>query len=256
MLLHGWPQHWWCWRKLIPPLAKRYRVICPDLRGHGWTEAPDRGYDKEQFATDLFGVLDALELDRVRLVGHDWGGFTGFLACLRQPERFERYLALNIAPPWGSSDPRVFLDAWRFAYQLPLVAPLLGPRLVRWFPGLVSSGLKQAATQPDTFTDEDVRIFAERFREPARAAATAKTYRAFQLRDLPRVLAGRYRSARLRTPTLLLFGEQDGVLTGRMLRGSEEQADDMRIEHVPEAGHFIAEDCPALVTERALSFFA
>src|SRR5919106_1697015 len=50
VMLHGWPQHWYEWRHLIPPLAAQYRVICPDLRGLGWTDAPPRGYEKENLA--------------------------------------------------------------------------------------------------------------------------------------------------------------------------------------------------------------
>lgn len=46
VLQHGWPQHWYAWRQVLPALAERYRVICPDLRGHGWTDAPDLGYEK------------------------------------------------------------------------------------------------------------------------------------------------------------------------------------------------------------------
>src|SRR3954447_3633435 len=81
VLLHGWPQHWYCWRRVVPLLADEYHLIMPDLRGHGWTDAPSGGYDKAQLATDLFGLLDALGLQQVSLVGHDWGGWTGFLAC-------------------------------------------------------------------------------------------------------------------------------------------------------------------------------
>src|SRR5688500_7961534 len=69
VLLHGWPQHWWCWRHVVPLLADSYRLVMPDLRGHGWTEAPSGGYDKEQLATDLLGTLDVLGLDEVGLVG-------------------------------------------------------------------------------------------------------------------------------------------------------------------------------------------
>ena len=72
VLQHGWPQNWWAWRHVIPVLAERYRVICPDLRGHGWSDAPPKGYEKEQFATDLLAVLDTLELEQAgdRLVPH------------------------------------------------------------------------------------------------------------------------------------------------------------------------------------------
>jgi pimeloyl-ACP methyl ester carboxylesterase len=74
VMLHGWPQHWYEWRHLIPSLAKRYRVICPDLRGLGWTDAPPSGYEKEELASDVLALLELLGLDRVKLVGHDWGG--------------------------------------------------------------------------------------------------------------------------------------------------------------------------------------
>ena len=88
VMLHGWPQHWWMWRELIGPLSATHRVICPDLRGFGWSAAPAGGYDPEVFARDVIGLLDALEIDEpIDLVGHDWGGWTGHILCLRRPER-------------------------------------------------------------------------------------------------------------------------------------------------------------------------
>src|SRR4051794_9991824 len=77
MLVHGWPQNWWAWREVIARTKDRYRVIAPDLRGHGWTDAPRDGYGKDQLATDLLALLDAMGLERVTWVGHDWGAFTG-----------------------------------------------------------------------------------------------------------------------------------------------------------------------------------
>jgi len=79
ILLHGWPQHWWAWRHLIGPLAADGRsLICPDLRGFGWSSTPAAGYSADQFAADLLKLLDVLELERVDLVAHDWGAVTGF----------------------------------------------------------------------------------------------------------------------------------------------------------------------------------
>jgi pimeloyl-ACP methyl ester carboxylesterase len=85
VLQHGWPQHWYAWRALIPALAQRLRVICPDMRGFGWTEAPTAGYHKEGLAQDLLAVCDALGLERFALAGHDWGGFVAFVAAIRDP---------------------------------------------------------------------------------------------------------------------------------------------------------------------------
>lgn len=74
LLVHGWPQHWWEWRHVIPALAERFRVIAPDLRGFGWSEVPAGGYEKEQLASDMLALLDTLGIERVSWIGHDWGG--------------------------------------------------------------------------------------------------------------------------------------------------------------------------------------
>src|SRR5436190_9552853 len=79
LLLHGWPQHWWCFRHLIPQLSERFRVIAPDLRGLGWSDAPPEGYEKRQLAGDILELLDHEGLARVSVMGHDWGGFVAFL---------------------------------------------------------------------------------------------------------------------------------------------------------------------------------
>src|SRR4051812_47280334 len=94
VLLHGWPQHWWSWRHVIGPLAERYRVLCPDVRGLGWSEGAVGAMSFDALAGDLIAQLDALGLDRVRLVGHDWGLVAGYRACINHPERFERFVAL------------------------------------------------------------------------------------------------------------------------------------------------------------------
>src|SRR5438105_4186506 len=130
VMLHGWPQNWYAWRRLIPPLAERYRVICPDMRGFGWSAAPAAGYGKEALAMDVGRLLDALELERVRLVGHDWGSILGFLLCVRQPERVDRFLALGGSHLWPRASLRETLAFWRFWYQAAVATPLIGPWLV------------------------------------------------------------------------------------------------------------------------------
>src|SRR5215208_3028446 len=79
LLLHGWPQHWWCWRHLIAPLAEGHRVLAPDLRGWGWSDAPPGDYAKATFAADVLGLMDAEGIASATLIGHDWGGYAAFL---------------------------------------------------------------------------------------------------------------------------------------------------------------------------------
>ncbi|MEU8305664.1 alpha/beta fold hydrolase [Actinomadura sp. NPDC048955] len=100
MFVHGFPQHWYAWRHLVPLLADRYRLVMPDLRGAGWSDAPYRGYGTRDRAADVLALMDALGLDRVGLIGHEWGAWAGFRACLDAPDRFTRFLALNIVHPW------------------------------------------------------------------------------------------------------------------------------------------------------------
>jgi pimeloyl-ACP methyl ester carboxylesterase len=254
VLLHGWPQHWYAWRRVIPRFAEHYRVFCPDLRGLGWSDAPSRGYEKESLADDVLALLDALELERVFLVGHDWGTYAGFLLCLRHPERVERFVALNDIHPWVRSSPRDALHAWRLWYQGVLATPALGAWVVRHRPGFVK-GLIKAWSGSDVWTETELDVFANRLREHERARASARYYRTFLLRELLPTLAGRYRKLRLRTPTLFLFGADDGVVRPHQLRGYEHHADDMRLEMISGVGHFTAEEAPELVVDRAIAHF-
>jgi pimeloyl-ACP methyl ester carboxylesterase len=121
-------------------------------------------------------------------------------------------------------------------------------------PGFVK-GLIRAWSAKDVWTERELDVFAESLREPARARASAQYYRTFLLRELVPTLAGRYRGQRLHTPTLLLFGADDGVIRPHQVRGFEEHADDMRLELIPGVGHFTPEEAPDLVADRAIEHF-
>jgi pimeloyl-ACP methyl ester carboxylesterase len=100
----------------------------------------------------------------------------------------------------------------------------------------------------------ELETFLGQFREPARARATMRIYRSFLLRDLPRVMRGRYARARLEVPTRVLFGTDDPVVTAGMLVVDGRQVTDYEVEMVPGVGHFIADERPDLVLERARAF--
>jgi pimeloyl-ACP methyl ester carboxylesterase len=252
LLLHGWPQHWYEWRHLIPALADRHRVLALDLRGFGWSDAPRDGYLKEEMAADVLAVLDELGLERVKLVGHDWGGWIGFLLCIREPERFERFLALNIVHPWLS--PRTFLPhAWRFWYQQVILAPGIGYLAHRWgqFVRWVLGGW---LADPEVWDEATLSAFADNLAESARARAAVQLYRVFNLKEAFPIVRGRYAGRRLTVPTRLVFGTDDKVLRPEMLAGYRRHADDMEVELVPGCGHFIADERPELVADRARAF--
>jgi pimeloyl-ACP methyl ester carboxylesterase len=254
LCLHGWPQHWYEWRHLMPALADRHRVLALDLRGFGWSEATRDGYLKEEMAADVLAVLDELGLDRVKLVGHDWGGWIGFLLCLRAPQRFERYFALNILPPWISAR-ALAPQLWRFWYQAVIITPGLGyalHRSGRFVPKVLVGG----SIDKDAWDETALRSFGENLAEPARARAAVQLYRVFNLREVPGIMRGRYARQQLTVPTLMLFGTGDQALRPQLLAGYQEHATEMELELVEGCGHFIADEQPELVAERAREFFA
>jgi pimeloyl-ACP methyl ester carboxylesterase len=256
LLLHGWPQHWLVWRSVIPLLAPHRRVICLDLRGFGWSDAPRGDYAKEALAQDVFGVLDVLELERVDLIAHDWGAWIGFLMCIERPERIGRYLALNIVTPWADATPSlsVALGLWRLWYQVVLATPFLGRALLR-HTGFVRRLITTGAVHPDAWSAADLDSFSAVLREPARADASTQLYRTFLLRELVPFATGRYRGRRSTVPTVLLHGTRDIAIDHRNLGDWRSWADEMSLELRDDSGHFIAEELPAVVAARALALF-
>ncbi|MCW2921361.1 MAG: putative hydrolase or acyltransferase of alpha/beta superfamily [Thermoleophilia bacterium] len=251
VLLHGFPQNWYMWRDVIPELSRHYRVIAPDLRGSGWTDAPATGYGKEQLADEVASFMDAVGAPRARVMGHDMGGYIGFLLGMRHPEKVERYLALNIATPWPTR--RALPDAWRLAYQPVLAAPVLGAALLR-SKTFIRSMLTIPSTH-DRWSPQDIEMFAAPRRDPARAAAGSAMYRTFLMSELLPWARGAHTSTRLEPKTLLLVGEHDPVIRPNVVAGYEAHARDMQAEFIPDAGHFLAEERPDTVVERALAFF-
>jgi pimeloyl-ACP methyl ester carboxylesterase len=93
--LHGWPETSHEWERIAPMLATRYRVIAPDTRGHGQTEAPGGGYDRAQLARDVVMLMDALGIERAPVLAHDWGGIIACKLALDHGSRVERLVMMD-----------------------------------------------------------------------------------------------------------------------------------------------------------------
>ena len=235
VLLHGWPQHFYIWRHLIAELAPAHRVICPDLRGHGWSDAPRGDYAKATLAADVLALLDALELERTPVVGHDWGGWTGFLLAGMAPERVSHLLALSIAPPWfrARRGPQTVAFA---SYQLLVSTPVLGQAVLRSVPGFVERLIRTATTRQAAYSDEELRLYSHVLQDPDRAAATTALYRTFLLRELHQRDGARPPAV----PYRLLVGARDPIRAAVGLGPAD-------AELVPDAGHFLPEEAPEAV---------
>ncbi|MFD8635374.1 alpha/beta fold hydrolase [Streptomyces sp. NPDC059533] len=254
VLLHGFPQHWYAWRHVIPELSRDHRLICVDMRGFGWSEAPASGYDTETRVADVLALLDELGIERAGLIGHEWGAWAGFMLCLRAPERIRGYLALNMVHPWPLHR-RLMPQAWRYWYTSVLEALLLGrwvlERRTSFTRFLLRKGYIEAGSWDERAAGEFIRSSAE----PARARAGELLHRAYALRDVRGLVLGRFKKTRLVTPTLILAGEKDFVLPPSVLGGGERYADDLRVEVLPGCGHYVHEERPDVVVKAARELF-
>jgi pimeloyl-ACP methyl ester carboxylesterase len=250
VLLHGWPQHWWCWRELIPRLSETYRVLAVDLRGWGWSDAPPGDYAKATFAADILALLDADGLEQVQIIAHDWGAYAGLLLALDYPERVRRMVALDIAPPWrGRPRLRQLGLPLLLSYQVVLAVPGLGTAALTRTSAFVKALIRGGGPLRN-WTDDELDAYAHVLRDRARARASSACYRTFLTRELPETFRRRRRPHDLQVPTLLVMGSRS--LIRRVV--DPEPSQKLRVERIAGAGHFLPEEAPSRVLDLALGF--
>ena len=255
VLLHGWPQTWHEWRKVIPLLADSYRLVVPDLPGLGDSSRPDGGYDKKSIAADLREMCERLALGRFHLVGHDWGGPSAFALACAIPERVRTLTMLDVTVPGIGPDISQGGRRWHHAFHM---TPELPEALVEgrereylgWF-------YREFCWQRGAIAQADIDEYLRCYRQPGAMRAGFEYYRALP-RDKADNQAALDSGFRLPMPVLALGGGR-AEARGR----GEEPLESLRAiasnvsgGAIPECGHFIPEEQPALLAERLLDFFA
>jgi pimeloyl-ACP methyl ester carboxylesterase len=252
LLLHGWPQHAEVWRRVADLLADDFRLLMPDLRGFGRSAVPAGGYNPQQFADDAVALLDALELERIGVIGHDWGGFAAYLLGLGRPERTTGIVVCNAPHPWATPSGRTLLELWRLWYVL-LVASPLGPRVVasRWFiPWFLRLGGRR-----HVFDDAEAERYATPLREPARARASQQLYRHYLKAARDVFIRRGFSGRRLTVPARAVFGARDFYIAVDNTLGGEQHADDWRLSLLDGCGHWTPEERPDAVAAAARELF-
>jgi pimeloyl-ACP methyl ester carboxylesterase len=254
LLLHGFPEFWYAWRRQLPVLAERFRVVALDLPGYNLSEPSPDGYGAQRLVAHLAALVPALGAERAHLVAHDWGGVLGWGLAMWAPERVAKLAILN-APHPGTylrelrHNPRQMLRSWYVGFfQLP--------RLPEWWLGrnrcrAVAELLRRTAVQSAAFEAADLEAYRLACSRPGALSAALGYYRALG-RQGPRGLARSLRP--IEAETLVIWGEQDVALVPELLTGLERWVPRLRLVRVPDSGHWVQLERPDLVNAALLDF--
>jgi len=254
VLLHGWPQSWYEWRHMIPKLAERYTVIAPDLRGLGDSEKPLAGYDKRTLASDVRELLRGLGIDRIGLVGHDWGGAVSFYLTYDNPGFVEKLFIFDMIPGLGRAGGSMdFVTARRFWHVFFHGGkPDLAEKFVRHD---VEGYLRHFFTStdynysPNVFSREDIAEYVRCMSAPGALRAGFQYYRAGIEEDTVN-LAGCTR--KLEMPVRAWGGV---AFLGDIVPAWQAVATNVTGGVIPECGHFVPEEKPDFALSEVQAFF-
>lgn len=253
VLLHGIPQSSHEWRRVIPRLAGRHRVVAPDLRGLGDSSRPPRGYDKKTVAHDVWRLLhDHLGIDRFLLAGHDWGGPVAFSLAAQHPEAVLRLAILDVVIPGDGADFSQGGRRWHHAFFRTLDLP---EALCHGREELILGWLfENYGHRPNCIPPEDQREYFRTYTKFGAFRALLEYYRALPVdaEDNKAILA---RNGKLRMPVLALGGDKSFGRGMECLESLRRVAENVRGGVLKDCGHWLAEEQPAALADELMAFF-
>jgi haloacetate dehalogenase len=266
LLLHGFPETHLMWRGVAPILARRFTVVCADLRGYGRSGCPvstpdHEPYAKRAMARDMVVVMERLGFRHFSIAGHDRGGRVAYRLALDHPDRVGRLAVLDILPTatvWDRADARFALGYWPW---LLLAQPEpLPERLIAAAPEAVIDDALGGWGSPATTFGPDVRAaYVEALRSPAHAHAICEEYRAAATLDRTHDDADRMRANRIGCPVLALWSGDGPLSTWYADAGGPLALWKAWAAHVQgralDAGHFFPEEIPEETASELERFF-
>lgn len=253
VLLHGFPEFWWAWRKQITPLAEAgYHVLVPDMRGYNESEAPqDVGaYHIDTLASDVIAIVDAYGADRFHLVGHDWGAVIGWWVVARYPDRIGRAVLMDGPHPdvWGKQALKHPTQALKSTYVAFFQLPWLPEATLGSFGHAGLRAMMQGSAKADTFEPGALERYSEAWSHPGSVTGMLNYYRALRERseaDTP---------ARLSPSTLVLWAGDDVFLERHVAEAGLALCNNGRLEIVEGASHWLHLDQPERINRRIIDF--
>lgn len=254
VFLHGWPQSWYEWRKIIPALAERFTIIAPDLRGLGDSDRPLTGYDKRTLASDVHALVQSLGYEKIGLTGHDWGGAVSYYFAYDHPEMVERLMILDMIPGLGQTGDKMDLQVARrfwhvfFHAGMPdLAEQLVGTNVRAYLTHFYTS--RDYNYSPTVFSEKDIDEYVRVYSAPGALRAGFQYYATALDRDLENLKGC---NEKLKMPVLAWGGDR---FMSNIVPVWEGVAENVQGGLVEQCGHFIAEEKPEFVIQQARDFF-
>ena len=249
LCLHGEPTWSYLYRKMIPPLAERYRVVAPDMVGFGKSDKYEdlEDYSFQMHYDKLLGLLEALDLRNITLICQDWGGLLGLTIAANHVDRFARLVILNTFLPTGEERPSPAFLMWHdFSQKIGRrmqVGRLIAQTITRF---KLPDEIVAAYDAP--FPDERYKAGAAVF--PSLVPISPETPGASEMK------AARNRLSQWRKPALVLFSDGDPILGGadkffrKLIPSTSEQPEVV----IQGAGHFLQEEKGEAIALEVLAF--
>lgn len=264
VLLHGYPENGLCWSRVAPAFGRRFRVIVPDLRGYGESDAPaddagHRTYSKREMARDIVALLAELGFISAHVLGHDRGARVAYRLALDHPQAVRRLGIIEILPTseyWAHWDANLGMAAyhWTFLAQpAPLPERMIGADPVAYYDWTLASwtGAKSLAVFPEAALES----YRAQARDPARVAAMCADYRAGATVDRALDEADRAAGRRIAAPLHFLWAETGfPARTGHPAAIWHDWAETVT-DTSCRSGHFAMEEAPEAVIAAYLPFF-
>ncbi|MGB3492218.1 MAG: alpha/beta hydrolase [Elainellaceae cyanobacterium] len=256
VLLHGFPEFWYSWRHQIPALAKHFKVVVPDLRGYNDSDKPRSGYDLDTLSADIRGVIRNLGYLNANIVGHDWGGSIAWHMAHRFPQYVQRLAVLNAPHPQRFMQELVSnVDQLRRSwYWLAFQVPNLPEWAIRQnLQQFIQNMLQEQAVRKGAFTTQDTEIYQAALAKPGVLSSALGYYRQF---FSPQGLWRNWgQMTPVNVPTLVLWGEDDFLLTQALTNGLETLVSaPLKLKFVPQCGHWIQQEVPQTVNRELIRF--
>lgn len=261
ILLHGWPEFWYTWRKNIPVLADSFDVIAPDLRGFGKSEKPagtaTEAYTLEHHMNDLLCLLESLQLNRIGIVSHDIGAMVAHLFARRHPDRVTGLFFFDIPYP-GIGARQIATESmneiwYQGFHQQPWAAELVGAS--RDTARIYFRNILAHWAQDEHVFEEDLETWLDTYLEPGNLQGGFNWYSAIFPLRIAMIRGESKPIPAIDTPTCVRWGENEPFMKVEYADRLGEYFTNLDFKSVPNAGHFVHYQQPEYINRTIKTFF-